>query len=338
MALENPSTGPAAWSRAESPFHPGEQAVQARAGVRELIDRFARRAFHDFLSDQHRRFFASLPFLLLGSLDAARRPWASILFGRPGFAHSPDPHTLRIDAHAGFGDRLGADLAVGVPVGLLGIELPTRRRNRLNGIVTAIDGAGFAVTVVQSFGNCPQYIQARDPVFAAAPESVVAPRPVRAEGAVLSPAATALIQHADTFFVATAAPGPGGAGAVEDVDISHRGGRPGFVRAVQENGATVLTWPDFPGNSYFNTLGNLTIDPRAGLLFIDFATGDLLSLTGAAEIVWQGAELAGFAGAERLLRLRVTEGSFIEHAVPLRWSAPEPAPQLAATGTWDGAL
>ena len=38
--------------------------------------------------------------------------------------------------------------------------------------------------------------------------------------------------------------------------------------------------------------------------------------------------------SERLLRFRVSEGFWIEDAIPLRWSQPEQAPQLAATGSW----
>ena len=159
----------------------------------------------DFMPDQHRELFGKLPFVIVGSLDAQRRPWASILVGRLGFMSSPDPHTLRINAPAGYGDPLAANLAVGAPVGLLGIQLATRRRNRMNGTIVERDGDGFAVRVGQSFGNCPQYIQARAPVFMVDPTTVAAPRPVRAEGALLSAAANALVRSADTFFIATAA-------------------------------------------------------------------------------------------------------------------------------------
>jgi hypothetical protein len=73
------------------------------------------------------------------------------------------------------------------------------------------------------------------------------------------------------------------------------------------------------------------------MLLVDFTTGDVLSLTGGAEVIWDGPELAGYLGAERLLRFRVRDGVWIENAVPLRWSAPQPAPQLARTGTWEEA-
>ena len=191
------------WPHDAPPFHPGELAAQARAGVRERMAPAGRRAIRGIMPDQHRDFFAMLPFIVVGSLDRQGRPWASILSGRPGFLHSPDPRTLTVAARPAFGDPLGDNLAVGSPVGLLGIQLETRRRNRMNGTVTEWADGRFAVTVGQSFGNCPQYIQARRPSFVAEPDSLGEARPVHAEGPVLSSRAAALVVAADTFFIAT---------------------------------------------------------------------------------------------------------------------------------------
>ena len=112
--------------------------------------------------------------------------------------------------------------------------------------------------------------------------------------------ARALIARSDTLFVATHAParrrGETGRGA----DVSHRGGRAGFVRVEDERSFLV---PDFTGNFFFMTLGNLQLNPRAGVLFIDFDTGDLLTLTGTAEVVWDGEELKAFDGRRACLAL-----------------------------------
>lgn len=321
--------------RDDSPFHAGERTLQLRTGVRDRMEQIGRKVIRDFMPDQHRALFTELPFVVVGALDRRRRTWASVLFGTPGFMTSPDPRTLRIAARPGYGDPIVAGLVAGSPVGLLGIQLETRRRNRMNGTVIEAHEGGFVVRVDQSFGNCPQYIQARTRVFSAEPSLAVAPRSKRAEGAVLSARAAALVTRADTFFIATASPAARGDDPVEGVDVSHRGGKPGFVRVDEGDGSTVLTWPDFRGNSFFNTLGNLVLNPHAGIVFVDFASGDLLSLTGEAGVIWDGPDLQAFAGAERLLRFRVDEGVWIESAVPLRWSAPEPAAQLAGTGSWE---
>src|SRR5213595_3873547 len=189
-----------------TPFHAGEIAVQQRAGVREQVEAFGGRMIRDAMPQQHRDFFAKLPTLLAGSIDQAGRPWASMLAGRPGFVHSPDEHRLRIDTLPDAADPLARELRVGAPIGLLGIEPHTRRRNRMNGHVVALDCAGFTVAVEQSFGNCPKYIQAREPQWRG---DVGAPPALRTEtlGPALNEAALALVRSADTLFIASAAAG-----------------------------------------------------------------------------------------------------------------------------------
>lgn len=333
MSSEATQAALSGWPHDSSPYHAGEQAVQERIGVRERAERAGRRIIRDFMPEQHRRFFSEMPFVVIGSVDHESRLWGSILVGRPGFMHSPEPRVLTISARPCVGDPLNASLRVGAELGLLGIQFETRRRNRMNGTVTAVTEAAFDVTVRQSFGNCPQYIQARAPHFVADPD-IAREIGAHAEGPVLSQAAAGLVRRADTFFIATASVTAGKASPADGADISHRGGRPGFVRVDEEGGRSVLVSPDFVGNFVFNTLGNLAINPRAGILFVDFQSGDVLSLTGHADVIWDGPEVQAFAGAQRLLRFRLDSGIWMKNALPLRWSAPEPAPQLARTGRW----
>jgi uncharacterized protein len=311
----------------DAPFHSGEQTIQARLGVQDQIASQGRRVIRDYLLDQHRQFFAQLPYLLVGTVDTAGCPWASIVVGQPGFLTSPDVYTLQIRAQPLFGDPLGHLLSHGIDIGLLGIELHTRRRNRLNGVVKNVSPDRFEVTVHQSFGNCPKYIQTRmselrepNPI---APKSIA---PIITFGA----AEQAMIGAADTFFIATAYQAAS-AGAASGVDVSHRGGKPGFVRIDDDR---TLTIPDFAGNLYFNTFGNLALNPFAGLLFIDFARGDLLYLTGRAEVIWEGPEISAYPGAERLLRFHLDRGYRVAGSLPLRWSEPVFSPHLDRMGRW----
>lgn len=324
---------PAGWPHAEPAFHAGERALQARAGLAERLGEIGRRVVRDHMPDQHRELFEKLPFMLLGALDAAGRPWATMTAGRPGFVRTPGARTLVVGARPLGEGALGLRLTPGDSVGLLGIEPATRRRNRVNGTIAAADEAGLVVQVRQSFGNCPKYIQAREPLPAPAPTPPAAPVRI---GRRLSPEAAALVGGADTFFIATASPDAASGQPAPNggVDVSHRGGKPGFVRLDDHDGATLLTAPDFVGNFFFNTLGNIALDPLAGLLFVDWASGNLLLLTGRADIVWEGPELQAFTGAQRLLRFRLEEGRWLEAAMPLRAGAAELAPQLAATGDW----
>jgi predicted pyridoxine 5'-phosphate oxidase superfamily flavin-nucleotide-binding protein len=316
-----------------SKFHAGERAIQSRVGARELIEPIGQRIIRDVMPEQHREFFAMLPFVVIAAqheTNGALHPRASILVGRPGFAHSPGPETLRIDAFVD--EPLRSSLIQGAKVAILGIQLETRRRNRMNGTITRVDGAGFSVHVEQSFGNCPQYIQSREHRFV---DGSPAPSSDTCElGDVLDREAAELVRSADTFFIASAARAVAVPEDPRDgLDVSHRGGRPGFVR-ICEQAPAVLIWPDFRGNFFFNTLGNILQNPRSGLLFVDFATGDELSLVGESEILWNAPDRLSYAGAQRHVRFRVHAGRFARAALPLRWSAPQQARELADTGGW----
>ena len=299
----------------EAPFHRGELAAQERAGAAP-----GQAFIRDWMPDQHRDFFAALSFVLVGTVDAEGFPVAAVLAGAPGFVASPDARTLRIAAMPAATDPAAPWLKPGAPVGLLGIDLATRRRNRANGVIAAAGDGAFVIAVRESFGNCPQYIHVRDIEPAAAGAA-----PAEALRG-LDQAARDFIGTAATLFVASSAGG--------GVDISHRGGRPGFVRV---DGDT-LTIPDFSGNRYFNTLGNLLLDPRAAVLVPDFTTGDLLLLQGRTEILWQVPEAERLEGAERLWRLHVRRTWRRRGALPFRWSLRALSRSVERTGAWGGMI
>lgn len=310
-------------------FHAGEVMLQERAGIAERMAEVGPRVVRRHMPDQHREFFAQLPYLIVGGLDRRARPWASILCGAPGFVQSPNDTQLDVAAGPGADDPLAGCLVPGAPVGLLGLEAPTRRRNRANGVVAESTPDATSVHILESFGNCPKYIHARG----TAPAVLGAPMPAE-PFTRLSVRARAVIAQADTFFIATAHPDalarPG-----HGVDVSHRGGKPGFVRIDRpDSGEDVLVVPDFVGNFFFNTLGNIMLNPRVGLLFIDHAGQDLVQLAGHADVVLEGPELASFAGARRLLRIRIDEGVLRHNVLPLRWTDGERSPFLADTGRW----
>lgn len=292
-------------------FHAGELAVQERMGVREELAPWASRVIRPFLPEQHRQFYATLPFVVAAARDGLGRPWATLLAGPPGFVRSPDPRRLVIAARPGPGDPLAASLTPGADVGLLGIEPATRRRNRVNGRIAAADADGLTLAVDQTFGNCPQHIRPR----AWHPAPAIEPPPPTITRS-LSPEQRARIAGADTLFIASGHRGAGESAAF-GMDASHRGGPPGFV-AVE--GARRLVIPDFAGNNHFNTVGNLALDDRAGLLFVDFAGGGLLQLTGRATIDWTSPALARHPGAQRLLVFDLDEAIDRPAALPLRWT------------------
>lgn len=299
------------WTDTRSPFHPGEQEVQARLGVRDIED-WARKVVRPHLPEEHRAFHTAMPFLVVAARDEQGRPWPTLLAGREGFVTSPDPRSLVMDAKPVPGDALDGAFVPGADLGILGIELATRRRNRVNGRIREDASGAIALAVEQTFGNCPQYIRERQWRYV---EGAPAATPTR--GRRLTRSQSEWIASADTFFIAS-----GHRGEDENpaygMDASHRGGEPGFVQVV---GETRLVFPDYAGNNHLNTIGNLVLDPRAGFLFVDFETGSLLQLTGRATIDWDSDAVAQFPGARRLVIFDVEEIVELPAAVPLRWDA-----------------
>jgi predicted pyridoxine 5'-phosphate oxidase superfamily flavin-nucleotide-binding protein len=300
-----------------SPFHPGELAAQERVGVRERVDRGGRRMIRDRLPEEFREFLGKLSLLMVGSLDPEGRPWASLLNGDPGFVTAPTADSLLVAGAPERGDPLAANLRSGAALGLLGIELETRRRVRVNGSVVWLNEHGFELHVEQAFGNCRKYIHARTRGVER-PPAPSSELPVIG-GGLLSAAALALLDRSDTCFLASAS-AHATRGGREGVDVSHRGGPAGFVRAQTLTSGTRLTLPDYTGNFMFNTLGNIEVNPRAGLLACDFASGHLLSLTGRARVIWSGPEIGAFAGADRLLELDVESHVVLPNSIRNIWS------------------
>jgi len=304
-----------------SPWHAGEKRLQEQAGVAERMEVFGQKVIRDYMPDQHRDFYRQLPFLVAGAVDAHGKPWATLLEGWEGFISSPDPRQLLIDAALVSDDPATPGLVAGGAIGLLGIELHSRRRNRINGLIRQASGSQLAVAVEHAFGNCPQYIQQR------AYTRVDEPAQGRLDSVALADHAVEMIEQADTFFVASYIDHAEGH---RSVDVSHRGGRPGFV-SVEGNRLTI---PDYAGNLHFNTLGNLLENPQAGLLFVDFSNGDVLQVTGRAEVVLDSPLIKAFEGAERLWTLDVEHVVLRRAGVSLRWAFQEYAPTSLMTGTW----
>lgn len=282
-------------------YHEGEREAQRRAGVLEAAARLERLAkseippvARDFLSEQR--------LAIVASGDESGRLWASPLTGAPGFLHATDSRTLRAHARPADGDPLTRNLKHDAPAGLLAIDPRSRRRMRVNGSGRWITADELEVRTEEVYANCPKYIRRREPDLAG-----YAARGAAERSSGLGDRARALVTSADTFFIATRHPDRGN-------DASHRGGEPGFVRlSAAADGADLLTMPDYAGNNMFNTLGNLLVEPRAGLLFPDFERGDALLLTGQAEPRW--------SPAGRELVFRVEEALELPGALGHRWRA-----------------
>jgi hypothetical protein len=291
-------------------YHPGEIEVQRRTGVCEEAEHVGS-IIGGHIPPALAPLLAGFRLVVAASIDGRGRVWASLLTGPPGFLEVLDGTRLHVNARPVPGDPLTNNLAGRAELGLLAFDPATRRRARFNGRAMLERGGGITLAVEQVYGNCRKYIQLRHLEDEAPPATA----PVRSAG--LSAAQREWIAAADTFFIASAHP-EGGA------DASHRGGRPRFVRVT---GDRTLSFPDYPGNNMFNTLGNLAGNPRAGLLFVDFERGDLLQITGRARLLWEREVVAAHRGARHVVvEFEVDEVLETRGGSPLRWVLVEPSP------------
>ena len=299
-------------------FHLGERTLQSEAGKREEIERVSQVMMRDYMTKQQLTFFQELRYLFVGTVDEQGQPWASILSGPVGFIGASDPKFLQINLTLPLIAPAFAGLQQDSPFGVLGLDFSNRRRNRLHGRIVSLADDQLVIGISQSYGNCPKYISTR-----MIDDSRSPPLPgVVMERAHLSEEDIVRIAHTDTFFIASHHQDGSGA-AYEGADISHRGGSPGFVHVENDH---TLTLPDYRGNFLFNTLGNLLLNPLAGLLFIDFDTGDLMQMTGKADIIQEGSEVQRYPGAQRLLRIHIDRIRYMPKGLPLRWQFLEPSP------------
>ncbi len=262
-------------------FHEGELATQRRAGVQADAKRLERMLDSAHISDGATTFLAAQRFAAMTGRDHDGVLWISPLAAAPGFLRG-DGQLLQIAATPHAGDPLHR-LPIGQQVGLIAIDLAARRRLRVNGTLEGGDDTNMTVRVAQAYGNCPQYIHPRDiDVARLIPDHIADVR----RASSLNSADRAMVAATDTFFLGTTHPTRGS-------DASHRGGPAGFVRV---DSPARLWWPDYPGNNMFNSFGNLAVDDEAALLFVDFATGATLHVSGTAHVEWTAPGAVGDDG------------------------------------------
>ncbi|WP_433499692.1 pyridoxamine 5'-phosphate oxidase family protein [Sphaerimonospora sp. CA-214678] len=278
-------------------WHPGEVALQRRAGVRPAEHGSAR--VRAEIPTAAAEFLRAQRMIVIGTPDRDGRVWATALTGPPGFVAASGARTIVIGALPTVPPAEIFDTEH--DLGTLAIEPMTRRRMRANGRARR-DGDRLLLLTDQVYANCSRYLQRRE-------MSGEVPGTARTAqvGAALSAEQQTSIRDADTFFIATHADGLGS-------DVSHRGGDPGFVQVVD---GRRLIFPDYAGNLMYMTLGNLELNPMAGLLFLDWKTGDALHLTGRARVLWDPGNVPG---AERLVEFEVDSVLQVAGASPFRWT------------------
>ena len=254
-------------------------------------------------------FLAQQRFVVLGTASDDGSVWASPVLGKPGFVSSTDGHQVRIDVTQALPvkrDMLWFDIRQGAHMGMLAIDLATRRRLRINGVLSRVSSNELILDVKESYSNCPKYIQRRNLVWDDV-SSTPAKFPAQA-GEGMTSEVRSLFESADTLFIATDHTSRG-------ADVSHRGGNPGFVHTVD---AKTLRIPDYPGNGLFNTMGNLISNSQAGITAMDFAGGRMVQATGRA--------LALFPESGRSIEFTVDRWQLLPMPAVARWQFVDASP------------
>ncbi|KAI7828819.1 hypothetical protein BC939DRAFT_500600 [Gamsiella multidivaricata] len=331
-------------------WHSGERRVQDMLYIREAVQEHSA-IFRPFLTEQMQNFVPTLNYFFFGTLDDQGRPWVSILTGPKGFLHSPHPRTLDIKATLETG-RSGLDpvffnLVHGESFksgkrmwGGVGLDFSNRRRNKMNGVLYPADllvadetsrKLHVRLTVEQTIGNCPKYITTRemepcprqnsDSIHAEA-WAALANTSDEESPRDLAEDEKAVIHQADCLFISSRFIDESLADQTSGMDCNHRGGNPGFVRL---NGKR-LVFPDYSGNRFFNTLGNIANDERIGILFINFDTGDVLHLTGRAHIFVGKEAQVNYPHAQRCVQVTIDDHLLRKDALPFRMRTKELSP------------
>ena len=294
--------------RGNGPYHEGEWEVQKRVGVEKIAESTGR-VISDRIPNGALKFVDKQPMVIVSSQDDEKNIWTSMLVGKPDFLTAVDEQNIKIELTAIVSSKLDPfweNIRKCPKIGMLFIELATRRRLRVNGTVSIFD-KHLNISVEQAYPNCPKYIQRReievDGTDGNRSDS-------KMKGTSLTNNLNAWIEHSDTFFV-------GSSDGKDNLDASHRGGNPGFIQIVND---TTLKIPDYPGNSMFNTLGNFMSNPKAGLLFVDFKEGKTLQLAGKAEIIWEEKNVEEITGGtRRLWKFLISEWIQVDSLKGVNW-------------------
>ena len=268
-----------------TPFHEGELEAQRLAGEAAQGESNGAMVSEKIMSGAL-NFIRAQKMAIVSSRGAQGQRWASILFGKAGFLEPGDRRTLTIaidPTEIDAADPLWENLKADERVGILIIEFQSRRRLRING-TAQMANQRLAVSVEESYANCPKYITRRE--IEIQPRERSPNDEAASRGNRLGEAQASLLAASDILFLATGHPKRG-------ADASHRGGNPGFVQVVD---AETVRIPDYSGNSMFNSLGNLLVDAHFGMLIPDFQRGRTLQLTGTAKVPWAAQDDARRSG------------------------------------------
>ena len=290
--------------------HEGELRVQARRQAPPELSAFIHGAIHDEMSRKHVEYYRQLRYLPMGVSGSDGKLWATVLCNPETSAEGGE--LLKVAARVNPEDPFvravcapsdGARHFAGVA-----IDFTNRSRIKVAGSVESATLEGHTLSLTlranEHMGNCPKYITVR--------ELRPTRRSPRTEPlhATLSSEAKALLRHASTIFVATRHSDDDP--RESDMGFNHRGGPRGFLRVLEDDQGAHLVLPDYSGNRFYQSLGNVETDPVMGVAVPDFSSGALLQVSGRARNLFDDEAARVMPGAT-LVTLISIEEAFLSH-------------------------
>ncbi|KAG9752059.1 putative oxidoreductase, partial [Aureobasidium melanogenum] len=320
-------------------FHEGEKTMQKKLRVPEMDNPTI-----PMLSPQASSMLQRAPLLAFGTLDSEGRPWTTVWGGRKGFSQSLgnsmigirtsvasrlDPVVETLVGRNAKGEVIKEE-GEGRLLSGLAIDLDTRKRVKLAGRKVAgtlgstngdkdTNDHGqqgilqLVARIDESLGNCPKYLNRREISPATTNPELIS------DSIPLDKRAVELINRVDLMFLSTS--------SGSSMDTNHRGGPPGFVRCLsQEGGCTQFVYPEYSGNRLYQNLGNMFLLPKSGFCFPDFDTGNCLFVTGHTEILFAKEAAEVMPRSNLAVRVTITAARLVASVLPFRGNTGEFSP------------
>ncbi|KAJ3251133.1 hypothetical protein HK103_002620 [Boothiomyces macroporosus] len=261
--------------------HSGEVAVQQLRGI-SVNEANPSWYISDEIPKQHADFFANLLYFPFGAIDKDGTLWASILVNP--VVKILSKVNMQIQCSINEKDPFLNAVLGSQYFAAVGVDFTNQRRNKVNGKILSAVFADRILTLIlqadENMGNCPKYITVRNLEYCErkAGEPVIMDR--------LNMEAQSLINKSSTMFMVTKHMVGDSSECDLGIGFNHRGGARGFMRYYKDKDVGKIVLPDYSGNRFFQSLGNIQSDGAAGLVIPDFETGDMLHVTGSARNVF----------------------------------------------------
>jgi len=250
-------------------FHEGEYHIQETMGVRKDSDALSS-MIQNKLPFIAKGFLRELKFCVLTLSIKEDDIYSATVYNDSGFIDILDDSTILINLNKKSYIPPSYLKNNDLTIGFLGIDFEQAMRIRVNGKAKILNNK-ILLSINEAYANCPKYIKKRihvesknKPLF----QHIIKNNTITKEF-------KDVLSNTDTFFLASLHKKKG-------ADISHKGGKEGFVKVIS---STKLQFTDMPGNNLFNSLGNIHINSSVNLLFIDFINNDTYLFIGNASII-----------------------------------------------------